>query len=292
MRHWHAVGLVLIAGALGGCAVTAPLSPGRPVADARTGAETADAPDVVFLDVALVERPTGDRFLNHELWESGDEQGVPLEAKPALEDNGLRVGQIGGLLPPRLQGLLGSKQSCPDPRRLRAVAEQPTPVLVSAGRPRCRFRFVQHDGERTVDVTRAFCFFEVTPTVEKDGRVRLRFAPRIRHGDPRLETHVVREADGSLRWAVEPREAVEDLTPLAWDLTVTPEEYVLVGARLDCPDTLGPAYFLPDGVPGGVQKLLVLRATRLGGGTPEDGKLEQTPPLALQASWTPRGVSR
>lgn len=292
MRHWHAGVLVLIAGALGGCTVTAPLSTPRPVADARTLPETADAPDVVFLDVALVERPAGDRFLNHELWESGDEQGVPLEAKPALEENGLRVGQIGGLLPPRLQGLLGSRHSCPDPRRLRAMAEQPTPVQVSAARPRCRFRFLGPDGERLIDVSKAFCFFEVTPTVEKDGRVRLRFAPRIRHGDPRLETHVVREADGSLRWALEPCEAVEELNPLAWEVTLTPEEYVLVGARADRPDTLGTAYFLPEGTNGSVQKLLVLRATRVAGTSSEASKLDQTPPLALQATWTPRAVSR
>ena len=60
--------------------------------------------DTVYLDVALIERPAGDDFLDREVWDSSDEQGVGLEVKPILEENGLRIGQF-GLLPDRLQTL-------------------------------------------------------------------------------------------------------------------------------------------------------------------------------------------
>lgn len=290
MRHLQAVVLVCLSGMIG-CSMTGTLS-STPLPEVRATAELEAGPEVVFLDIALLERPTGDRFLNHDVWESGDEQGVALESKPILEENGLRVCQIGGLLPPRLQGLLGSRQSCPDPRRLRAIADQPTPVQIGPARARCAFRMEHPEGGRAIDVARATCFFEVVPLIEADGRVRLRFTPRIRHGDTRLETRVVREADGSLRWGVEPCDAVESLPGLGWEVTLTAEEYAVVGARLDRPDTLGTSYFVPDGPEGPTQRLLVVRATRQPWKKSETVTHELAAPLALQAGWTVRGSQR
>src|SRR3954453_11463039 len=36
----------------------------------------AASAEVVYLDVAVLERPSGNRYLDQEVWESGDEQGV------------------------------------------------------------------------------------------------------------------------------------------------------------------------------------------------------------------------
>src|SRR5438552_17273552 len=61
--------------------------------------------DLVVLYVALLEVPVGDRYINDELWGQVDEQVIGLERKPALEDNGLRVAQVGGIIPSKLQSL-------------------------------------------------------------------------------------------------------------------------------------------------------------------------------------------
>ena len=116
MRRWLALLLALTAGCAAGCfaghttRAASLFEPLRPLLG-PTGT------DAVQLDVALIERPTGDRFLNEELWDLADEQGVAFEKKAALDDNGIRVGLIGGMPPAGLQALLTSERSCANPRR-------------------------------------------------------------------------------------------------------------------------------------------------------------------------------
>jgi hypothetical protein len=288
MRHILAVALALASGVVG-CCYLGRGPGGAPASDARGATEAATAGHAVVLDVALIERPAGDGFLDRELWDLGNEQGVDLELKPALEENGLRVAQVGGMLPARLQALLKSPRSCPDPRRLRAEPDAPTPVQVGPPRKALAFEVHERGGARPLDLTDATCFFEVTPALEGEDGLRLRFRPRIRHGKARIETHVASDPGGPLRLAVEAREPVEEFPHLCWELTLVPDEYVLVGARRDRPGTIGSAYFTTAGRLK--QHLLVLRASRLGSHG-VDESMGQSPPLAMQAAWTARGTGR
>src|SRR5579884_648530 len=61
------------------------------------------ANDTIPMDVAILEGPVGDSFLNQGLWEQADEQVVALDRKAVLDDNGFRVGQFGDVMPARLQ---------------------------------------------------------------------------------------------------------------------------------------------------------------------------------------------
>jgi len=256
--------------------------------EAQRPAEGSPHGELVFLDVALVGQPAGDPFLDREVWEAGDEQGVDLETKPVLEENGLRVCQVGGLLPARLQALLSSQRSCPDPRRLRGELGQPVFVPVGASRPACAFRLRLGQTTRPVEVREACCLFQVVPTLEEEGRLRLRFTPHIRHGRARLQPHVARDPDGQLRWAVDAMEPLEEFDALRFELVVGPDECVVLGTRFDQADTLGHCYFVPEG-DRPRQHLLVLRATRVPAGPALDDSMSLAPPLALQATWTARG---
>src|SRR6266852_143518 len=62
--------------------------------------------DVIQVDVAVLETPVADPILNQELWRLADEQGIAPEAQTVLDENGFRVGQIGGIAPKELQSLL------------------------------------------------------------------------------------------------------------------------------------------------------------------------------------------
>jgi hypothetical protein len=293
MRHVLAVMLVLLAG-LAGCSWTGrPFGRGAPPAEvARRPADGTAGAEAIFLDVALVRRPRGDRYINADLWEQGDEQGLHEDVKPALAANGLRVCQIGGLLPGGLQGLLASPRSCPEPRRLRAAPGEVTPVQVGPTRPKVACR-VTLDGEsRDVDVEQARCVFAVVPTLEEEKRIRLRFTPIVRHGKTRMKPHVSRDANGALSWAVEPSEPAEEFAPLRWELTVGPGEYVVIGTQSDRAGTLGHAFFLPE-AQRGTQHLLVLRATRVPVGQGPNEAMGMVPPLAAQAAGlTARGSGR
>jgi hypothetical protein len=283
--------LALAVGIAGGCAADpARPSPGPDAARAAApGPAEPTGEQLVSLDVALIERPAGDRFLNRELWDHGDEQGIALELKPLLEANGLRICQIGGLLPATLQGLLASKRSCPDPRRQYAEADKPTLLPIGPVRERLAFRFTTPTQAQPFDLQQASCQLEVVPHVEDDAHVSLHFTPVVRHGNARVVPLVEKDPDGPLRLTMEARAPVERFPQLSWDCTVAVNELVVLGARLDRPGTLGHACFLPDDQPKPTQWLLVLRACRVPLGHGVDETLTQAPPLAMQAASTGPG---
>jgi hypothetical protein len=294
MCRWLAVLIALGGGALVGCASDrSERSTARLHAPAFTGPV---GEDVVFIDVATIERTPGDPFLNQELWSEadeqtvradGDEQGDSLERKTALEKNGFRVGQVGGgLLPPsKLQDLLLSKRSC-QAHRIQLHAGNETTIPLGPPWPRCVCALAQDGQTVAVDLPKAQCLLVVVPSLADDGRIRLRFTPHLKHGEVQTTFAPLRDADGVLRWDRQDRQAEEAYPWLSWTVTVAPNEYVVIGTNLDNGDTLGEQFFL-SGDDRPLQRLLVLRTARMPAPSgPADEKLSRSPPLALRASWT------
>ena len=107
MRLGQFIGVAFVAFALTGSATEKPVTsisffnkmrPLKPI----------PGPEMVQIDIALLERPLHDRFLNNELWLLADEQIIPLERKAYLEEAGFRIGQVNGLNPSGLQTMLTS----------------------------------------------------------------------------------------------------------------------------------------------------------------------------------------
>src|SRR5262249_53098611 len=142
--------------------------------------------DVIQMDVALVERPIGDRYINQDFWDFADEQIVALERKAVLEDNGFRIGQVGGITPAELQALLTSERSCANPRRIQLHAGKETALLLGPALAHCQFQ-IDHDGRSApVILEQAQCTLEVLPTLTREGRIQLQFTPQIHHGETTL----------------------------------------------------------------------------------------------------------
>jgi hypothetical protein len=246
--------------------------------------------DVVYLDVAIVERTLGDAFLNHELWNEADEEVVHVESEPtvslerktALEKNGFRVGQIGGLLPSKLHDLLTSERSC-QTRRIELHADHGTVLSCGPPWPQCRYRLIHDDRSANVELEKARCELEVVPSLADEGRIRLRFTPRIKHGEVKTAFVPIRDSDGQLRWDRQEDQTEVGYPWLGWTLTLVPNEYVVLGALVENGDTLGEQFFLTreDDHPI-VQRLLVLRATHVP--NPARENLGRCAPLALRAS--------
>lgn len=290
--HLLIAGLVL--GGLVGCVASPKGKPLSWLHHFRQNALPA-GPDVVEMDVAVVERPVGDRYLNEELWTFADEQVIALERKAVLEDNGFRVGQVGGITPAGLQELLTSKKSCADPRGLHLLAGKPTTLRLGTERPRVCFE-VHHEGQvRPYELHSALCTLEVEPSLTPDGRTRLRFTPLVHHGQ---KTPTYRPAKDRSCWMVHDQRPSERFPQLGWEVDLVPNEYVVVGARFDRPGTLGYESFI-----GGVeaaaaqQRLLVIRTRRaLPPAEPAESAAAvsaQVPrPLAYHAATTARGTAR
>lgn len=284
MRPRGVVIIGLLTTVLAGCASADPVHPSTWLDRLRTF-QGPTGPDVVQMDVALLERPVGDGYINQELWELADEQVVAPERRAVFEDNGLRVGQIGGLTPAALQALLTSGRSCVNPRRIRLHSGSSTTLVLGPRLAQCRFDLI-HQGETTpVSLDQAQMVVTVVPALTPDGKVRLQFTPVIHHGEPAL---VPRPAADRSGWVLQECRPTERYDQLAWEVTLAPNEYVVIGTGFDRQETFGhQAFVRPDEVPP-VQRLMVLRTTRgpgdLGEQIGEETISGKALPLAIQAA--------
>lgn len=268
----------------------------RPVAwlDRLRPFQGPTGPDVVQLDVALLECPLGDAYINDELWATADEQVLSPGRRGPLEDNGFRIGQVAGITPGPLQTLLTSERSCANPRRIQMRAGNASTVVLGPIVPRCQFALVR-DGERAeVVLDQAQCVLSVAPSLTRDGKTRLQFTPQVHHGDTAL---AIRPAAEQGRWMIQGQRPTENYAELSWDVALAPNEYVVIGTHGDWPRTLGHQCFVRPGEARPVQRLLVIRTGRARPGLsaePEADDPSRPMPLALQAAtWSKaRGSGR
>ncbi len=285
MCHWRGLALGLLAVLLLGCTTTKPVRSTTWLDRFKRGVGPTGS-DVVALDVAIIERPAGDRYLNDDLWTAADEQVVLMERRAILEDNGFRVGQVGGLTPAPLQELLSNKRSNPAPRHRELHAAKPVPLDLGPARPVCEFQ-VQRDGEpTTIRLEQAQCTLEVTPTLTADGRVKLTFVPQVVHGEATLMPRPAPDGSG---WMLPQTRPTERYATMAWEVNVPPNDYVVIGTRYGQEQTLGHQCFVTADNAAAVQRLLVIRTSRAApvsdeSVASEDGGTLWTPPLASQAT--------
>jgi hypothetical protein len=220
---------------------------------------------VIQLDVAILEGSVSNQAFNHDLWGFADEQGIDPEIQSVLDENGLRVGQIGGIAPQELQSLLTSERSCVRSRRIQLRSGTPRTLVL--GPPVSQGRFVLHEKGRdsTVALEQGTCLLTVVPTLSTDGRTRLQFTPETRTG---ATPSPIANVPGSPAWQLgfnqdqQSPETATRYSNLGWEITVASNDYLLIGGRYDRPDSLGRQFFIRPDEDAPVQRLLVIRTTR------------------------------
>jgi hypothetical protein len=243
--------------------------------------------NLIRLDVALLERPAGDPFLDRELWNYTDEQTVPLEQKAALDDNGFRVGQLVGMPNSKLLALLTSERSCINARTRLVPPGRAARLLLGPTLPHTEFQ-VKENGQTTdVALDQAQFVVEVVPTPADNGKIRLRFAPKVQHGEKVPE---LRPAADGFDWIFERSLPTKQFPTLTWDVSLAVDEFIVVGANSELPQSLGDRAFIQLDRSRLVQRLLVLVLRSNGSGGNEVATLEDLarrshgPPLAEQAT--------
>lgn len=235
------------------------------------------ANDTVLIDIALLEVPVTDRSSLPAIWSAADEQVIAPENKARLEDNGFRIGVVGGIPPAALLDLLMSPRTNPNPHQWQRKAGDGRLLTLGGVRPECRVQ-VLSDGEPTERVFQsAQCGMQMTPGVHGDS-FTLTISPQIQHG-----TNAMWPApDGAGGWAMQGQRAVEQFPGMQFELTLNGSEYVLVGPRGKA-GTLGAVCFAP--APDRPrQHILVLRVSRPNASTVGSTTgSERTPSLAAQA---------
>ncbi len=292
MRVRLSVVIALWGVCVAGCVTGEKAAPGGWLASLRPSRGPVGS-DVVQIDVALVERPLGDPYVNEELWQSADERVIGPERRAVMETSGFRVGLVSGLMtPPKLLEILTSERSNAAPRALQGRAGKPAPLALGPTLAVCRFEIAKDGLPVDVEFPQAECRLVVTATPAKDGRTALRFTPQIVHGEAE---QVFRVADDRSTMVLDNRRPTEDYADLAWEATLGANEFVVVGGRYDRPTTLGHQCFVRPEEKKPVQRLLVIRgvahqreaavkAQPLPGGRDDDEATAKAPPLARQAA--------
>ena len=244
--------------------------------------------DVVSLEVAVIEQPLGDRFLDSDIWDEVDEQVLSGEDRSRLRKNGLRVGLVGGIVPARLQSLLTSQGSNPTPRHFRLRSGNPAEVPLAGSREELTFELHPAEGEpEEVSLTSGEVSVRLIPTIDKEG-VRVRCLPHARHGSPKLWR--TPEEGGGL--AFQGEQTDREFDGLAWEFRVKPGEYALIGTEYGQPGTFGNLTLITPGSASVSQRMIVIRASvpNRASNSPRIAEPEPTPnptaPLASQAKFS------
>lgn len=274
--------LLIVSGLVVGCVAPPQERPASWLGRLRAPPTITGANRVV-MEAALIERPVGDPGINQELWGSIDEQVIPLERKGLITDNGFRIGIISGMPPPGLLTLLTSERSCPSPRRIIHQAGEDTSLLLGQTIEQCRFQLWSNGSAETIELEQAQGTLLVVPTLTADGRTQLKFTPQVQHGVGSPMPRPVADRSGTYSWMRKEQRPLESFAGVEWEVTLAPNDYVVVGGAIDRPETLGHRFFIRADEPVPVQRLLVIRTNRTRPGVKDEAAPNGVPSLALQA---------
>jgi hypothetical protein len=250
---------------------------GKPFWSSRpTPKNEPSGPNVIYMEAAFVTTAIGDRYINDELWTAVDEQILTSAQRLKLQENGLRVGLVRGRPPAGLQDLLTSKKAHKGQGFARPSGNPAILPLVSEIKT-CEFPLAVEGESKPVRFEDAACRFQVTPALDRDSKVRLQFTPQIEFRDPDKWKHL----NPALAISVQGQRSTESFPALGWEVSLGPNEYVVVGARFDKRQSLGFNFFVTPDPERPVQRLIAIRTSRPANST--DGKSSQAGSVASQA---------
>lgn len=208
----------------------------------------------------LLERPAGDPFLSRDLWASAGKP-LPHEQSALLARNGLRVGVLTGLVPGEFDQLVTSEHAAVNPMHRTMQPNKPKVVPVNGPLARCSYRAVPDLAADPVPVelTAAECGLSVTARPAGGDRVTLACEPQVQHGDK--QAWLKPSADGT-EFTRRDAKPLESYPALGFEVTLGPQDYLLLGPADDPADTLGQVFFTTATEDRARQRVLVIRALR------------------------------
>jgi hypothetical protein len=237
-------------------------------------------PDAMQMEFAYVRRPLGDAYLCEGLWHEVDENCVPLEKRPLLAANGLRVGIVSGAVPAKLQNWLCSDGQSDGHRLVQRTGHVSFVPIGPSGSDRT-IAVSEERGSRTLRLESVQCGLAVRLSIADSGDTQLQLEPRVRYGSLGRLPHLAKDGQNLEVTAERPEERFPELT---CELSLTPSDYLIVGGLPDRPFTLGYTAFVEPET--NQQLILVIRTPRAKPvGQPFDSpKTAGGLPLAVQSA--------
>jgi len=240
--------------------------------------------DVIAIEVAVLEVPAGDRFINASLFTQIDDQILSPEIRQRLDENGLHVARVNGRPPDALLDLLTSERSNHNARHVRVRSNNGTNVPLGSVREVCQFQLAADGKEEMIALEQAQCMLQVTPALADEGKITVQFLPQIQHADRKRQGQLI----PTIALALQGNHATDSYPALRWEVVLNPNEYVVVGTRFDKSQSLGYRFFVTAEGEKPTQRLLAIRTSRFGqpGGeiSSTSNDHSKTRPLAAQAA--------
>jgi hypothetical protein len=228
--------------------------------------------DVVVFEVAVLEVPAGEKYINGEMWAAIDDQVLSAESRHKLEDQGFRVGKVNGRPPDKLLDILTSERHNRAARRVSKRSGSPYAILVGPQRETFRFEPGLDGKAESPTYEQAQCHIQATPVIGSDGKVQFQFAPQIQHADKKKTGQLM----PTLALGLQGNHATETFSGLSWEMPLDVNEYIIVGARFDKPHTLGFGLMITTEGERATQRVLAIR--RLGSANDIGGPLTDSGP--------------
>lgn len=244
--------------------------------------------DHALIEVALIEQPMRDEFINKKIWEQVDEVIVDFDRDGALNQNGFRLGQLVGPTPEDFQKMLLSKRCCSNPHAMIFPAGKTATIYLGPELPQSTYDFVEGMQRTEVTLGQARYCLDVTAQFDTLGRTKLKFMPKIENGEPVFPFEAVPERS---TWELRIEKASRKYPELSWEVTLSPNQYLLLGCQLHREKTIGWSAFTQSPSAANVQRMLVIRSCRPvtareanQSSMEEMIRVDPSAPLALQAT--------
>lgn len=219
------------------------------------------AVDGLVVEKVLLERPLGDRFLNHDLWES-TLCTIPPEMRELLATNGIQVGILTGNLPREFQSILSNPAEAIDPR-LFTFNHLKEAVIPTAGPiPDCKLEVLPDLAGKleAISLKDARCGILVRPQLAGEGKVKLWCEPQIQHGQRQERFKPSEDGTQFTRFEEFPTEKYADL---GFEVALRPEECLVIGSIAEARSSLGSTLFEAEAIGNARQRVVVIRARQV-----------------------------
>lgn len=235
----------------------------------------------VVLRTYLLDQPAGDPYLSQELWTSLL-RPLPAEKHALLSENGLRVAQLTGNPPYQFLNLAKSDDAVVKPMEYTTLAGEPKTIALSGSLAEASFQAFAEIGAKPGQFTlkEVETAMSVTATPLETGRVKLTLEPKVQHGSrmfgykPNLDATAFTWLD---------QKTQERFPSMKFEVTLAPEEFLIVGASETPANTLGGACFMSVSEQRARMRVLVIQAAKFQS-APVAVPGRKAPVIAAQAS--------
>lgn len=218
--------------------------------------------DSLIVDSILLERPLGDAFLDREIWTAASPVSTP-EIRSLLEENGLRVGILSGILPAKFQEILETKADVVAPPNMMTFNNRKEAVIPTAGPfEECKFDLLADLAGKpeTISLKQARCGILVRPQVMEEGRVKVWCEPRIQHGDSVLR---YRPSEDGTQFTKFEEIPTEKYPALGFEVILKADECLIIGSISEQQGTVGTTLFDVEANGNPRQRLVVIRSRQV-----------------------------